>query len=147
MKSLEVHIKWEPDDEKVPLSTLDTNSNRILLGEDAYVKCERLCQDQGIKDENVLHETLTPAECADMRGTETKVKRQLDGDNKPALTDTDWQKLALTEEKAKEPGCDEVPDVEHYRLADENLQLRATVEDLQNQLRRAEASRRGCCIM
>jgi len=50
-------------------------------------------------------------------------------------------------EEAKAPGCDEVPDVEYNRLADENLQLRATVEDLQNQLCRAEASRQGCCIM
>jgi len=53
---------------------LDTNSNRILLGEDAYVKYERLFQDQDIKDENVLHETFTLAECADTRETETKVK-------------------------------------------------------------------------
>jgi len=35
-------------------------------------------------------------------------------------------------EEAKELECDEMPNAQYYKSADENLQLRATVEDLQN---------------
>ncbi len=146
----EVGIKLEPEDEKIPLNTLGTQPNSMVFGEDPFIKVERLCQDMHIERENIGTLCSHTWKFGRDERAENEVKRELEDEKKPIITDMDSKSVVFGSPNlqfTREPSVDEEPNPDYRRIADENLQLRTMVEDLQSQLHQAESGRRGCCVM